>query len=150
MLIEPKLRKWFHDYVKSNNEIPNELKHSLTNNKNSPRYERFIKRLSYELNQAIAIAEIKNGKPLAHPTIKGTAHDMFNIFIAGLMIDAHKMYETESARLARQAEIDKQKEFEAAISNKADGELAEAGIIFVDDREGSYEKENQKGSESRA
>jgi hypothetical protein len=125
-MLQFQIRKWFFEEVRMNKEAPQDLKDTLL--KGHPKIDGFINRLTDQLIKAEEVCRRK-GVKLKNKTIQDTVYDLTKYFMKGLEGEAKRRYESDVQKTLRQAEAQKQKEFDAVLAGKPEGEFAEAGVI---------------------
>lgn len=137
LLFDSKVRQWFKEAVNLHPTAASELKHSVLQENPVPlNVQLFLDNLTRELKKADKI-NMRRGVYLKEKTYQETVYDMTNLFISGFESVVNKRKESELARVAREAEDAKKKEFDDVLAGNATGEFAEAGVI-------SDEKEDNK------
>ena len=120
------VKKWFEEAITLDQTIPTDLKEAVR--RGGPRVDKFISNLTKEFLNAEELCR-KNGHELKRKTIQDATYDMTKVFLSGMEIEARRRYESDFEKAKRQMKIDKEKEFEAVLSGRAEGEFAEAGVI---------------------
>lgn len=148
-MLNVKVRQWFEEAVRLDLTAPQELKETLL--RGHPKLEGFLENLAGEIIKAEGICKTR-GIVLKEKTIQDFVYDMTKFFMAGMEGEAKKRYESDLARLAREAEASKIQEFEDVLSGNASGEFAEAGVISNEEIDNKREKalEEKARAEGRA
>lgn len=120
------VKKWFDEAVTLDTAIHTDLKEAVR--RGGARVDKFIENLTKEFMIAEKLCR-KNGHELKRKTIQDATYDLTKVFLSGMEIEARRRYESDFEKAKRQMEIDKEKEFEAVLSGRAEGEFAEAGVI---------------------
>lgn len=116
-------------------QMPSDLRTALKSHERMPL---MFKNLALELDKLQTSRILKKKKPFAEKIIKDVIYDMVDIFISGVELEAKSRYESDMAKLAAQAEAQKQKDLDATASGNVSGEyqeiFEEGGVVATDDR----------------
>lgn len=136
-MLRVKVRQWFEEAVRLDLEAPQALKDTLL--RGHPKLEGFLESMTGELLRAERICKSR-GVTVREKTMQDFVYDMTKYFMQGMEGEAKKRYESDLARLAREAEANKIQEFEDVLSGNASGEFAEAGVITDEKIDNQREK----------
>lgn len=115
------ITKTFNDTIKRV-DINSELKASL---KEHPKTKQLLDNLHMELLKVDVLRRSQGKKSLKEQTIADTVRDFTYKFITGVEGEANKRIESDLKRLAREAELQKQKDLEATANGNVSGEYKE-------------------------
>jgi hypothetical protein len=133
----PLVQRTYASKIASMLEIPSELRRAL---KAHERLPTFMERVALELAQVQDLRVTKGKAPVSEATIVATICDMTEVFISSVLMEANRKRETDLARVAREAELQYQRELEQTASGTPTGEFAEAGVSIVEQRGGGQER----------
>lgn len=125
-MLKAQVKRYFDEAVKLNIEAPQELKNALL--RGHPKIDAFIDNIVKEIHVAERDPRIRSGF-IKQKVIQDFVYDIVKYFMLGLEGEANRRKESDLARIARDAQVDKEKEFDAVLSGEAFGEFAEAGVI---------------------
>ncbi len=128
-MIKELVKKWFKEEVTLNIEAPRELRERLL--QGHPNLEGFFDRLVAQFQEAEKLC-IERGVKLKIETMQQATYDMTRMFMKGMQGEAVKRFESDMAKVKRQQDEDKIKEFDAVLRGEQVGEFAEAGVITND------------------
>lgn len=126
-----KTKEWFLEAVRLNPRANQNLKDKIVHS-GHPRLQTFLDNLDREIKQAQAML-LRKGKTVKPETIKGFVYDLTDTFLNNLEMQARQMYESDNARLAREAKLQEHKDMESTIAGKPSGIFEEAGVL-VDEK----------------
>ena len=112
MILRSKLKQWFLEAV-ALSACPEELKRTLR--KDNGRISALINNMQGEFKRADQLLASR-GLFLKESTMQTAMYDMTNVLIQGLELEVKRMYETDLAKAARQAEVSKAAEVEDFLS----------------------------------
>lgn len=125
-MLRPQLQKWFEEAVRLDLEAPQDLKDVLL--RGHPKVENFLNNMCAQIEKAEQVCRGR-GVQLKQKTLQDFTYDMAKYFMKGIEGEARRRYESDLQRIAREAEAQKQKEFDAVLAGKPEGEFLEAGVI---------------------
>jgi hypothetical protein len=140
-MIRIRVEKWV-DEALTLEKCPEELKRAVRSEKT--RLNTFIDSLTQSLEQAESI-NFKRKVFVKEKTYQEFVYSMVTWFVAGIEKEAKRRYESDLARLAREAEISKFKEFDEVLAGKQVGEFAEAGVVTSE----KIDKEREKALDQK-
>lgn len=128
-MIRIQVKKWFEEAVRLDKEANADLKASVL--RGGVRVDKFIDNLMKEFVQAEKLCKQK-GLTLKQKTIQDATYDMTKMFLNATEEEARRRYESDYQKAMRQAKINQEKEFDAVLAGRPEGEFAEAGVISND------------------
>lgn len=127
-----KVRKWYQEALALNKNVNSDLKRAL---KAHERVPNFIDNLSIEFSKVQVQRAREHKSPLSEKTLQQSTYDMVDVFITGLKNKYDIAAESEAKKMAREREIQYQKDLEATASGTPSGEFQELEIIDATDRQ---------------
>lgn len=125
-MLKTQVKKWFEEAVRLDTVAHQELKDAVL--RASPRVDLFVNNLVKEFNEADKLCR-QRGLTLKLKTMQDATYDMTKVFLTGMEGEARRRYESDFDKSVRQMKADQEKEFDAVLAGKAEGEFAEAGVI---------------------
>lgn len=125
-MLKIQIKKWFEEAVRLDTVAHQDLKDAVL--RASPRVDVFINNLVKEFQAAEKLCKAK-GLTLKLKTMQDATYDMTKVFLTGMEGEARRRYESDFDKTMRQIKADQEKEFDAVLAGKAEGEFAEAGVI---------------------
>lgn len=129
-MLKELVKQWFKEEVTLNTEAPRELRDRLLIG--HPNLEGFFDKLVAQFEQAEKLCA-ERGVKLRRETMQQATYDMTRMFMKGMEGAAIKRFESDMAKIKREREEDKIKEFDAVLRGEQVGEFAEAGVITNDE-----------------
>lgn len=145
-MLRNQIKQWFNEAVRLNVQAPQELKDSLL--RGHPNLDNFLDRMCAQIEKADQVCRSR-GVQLKQKTLQDFTYDMANYFMKGMEGEAKRRYESDMQRLAREAEEQRLKEFDAVLAGRPEGEFAEAGVISNEQIDKAREAELAKQDEAR-
>ena len=145
-MLRGQIKQWFEEAVRLDVEAPQDLKDVLL--RGHPKIEAFLDKMCGQIQQAESLC-LRKGVRLKQKTIQDFTYDMAKYFMKGMEGEAKRRYESDLQRAAREAEAQRQREFDAVLAGNAEGEFAEAGVISNEEIDKAREAELAKQDEAR-
>lgn len=140
-MLRQQIKTWFEEAVRLDLEAPQDLKEVLL--RGHPRLEGFLDKMTEQVEQADKICQ-RRGLVLKKKTLQEFTYDMTRYFMKGLEGEAKRRHESDLQRIAREAEIQKQKDFDAVLAGMPEGEFLEAGVISNEETDKAREEALEK------
>lgn len=127
MITKARIRQVFFEFVERQ-EIDGELKRSM---RQHTTVNRFVDNVAKELDVAMKLVAQRRGRQLNYLTVKNMVEDFARVLLTQIKTICDRRSESDLARIARERELQNQKDLEATVSGTPSGEYAENIKVIV-------------------